>query len=90
MARFIKTDEPHIVSPNVIVFVRKKDDGVVVGRIITMKVTHAGVTPTTTASDDPPVADALRLASDLADAGHVDVSVVDPDGLLQSDWGLLD
>ena len=89
MAKFIKTTEAHVESHNVVLFVRRKDDGTIVGRIITMTVTHAGVTPMTTAADDPPIADAIALAAERADTSQGDVSVVDPDGLWQPEWGRL-
>ncbi len=89
MAKFLKVAEPRVESNDVVLVVRRSDDGVPVGRIVTMAVTHAGVTPTTT-DEDPPIGEAIRLASKLAEERHVAVSVVDPDSLWEPKWGTLD
>ena len=90
MPRFIRTEEANLDARDVVLGVKRGDDGKVVGRIVALTITHAGLTPTTTAPDDLPVDEALREAVDLVTSADSDISVVDPEGLWQPSWGTLE
>ena len=90
MPRFIKTAEADVDAQRVVLGIKRDDHGMVVGRIVAMTVTHAGLTPTTTAPDDLPVEEAVREAVGLATSVGSDISVVDPEGLWQPAWGTLE
>ncbi len=90
MPRFIKTEEAEVDAQRVVLGIKRDDDGKVVGRIVAMTLTHAGLTPTTTAPDDLPVDEAVRYAVDIATSAESDISVVDPEALWQPAWGKLE
>ena len=90
MPRFIKTEEASLDARSVVLGVKRGDNGKIVGRIVALTITHAGLTPTTTALDDLPIDEAIREAVDLATSAESDISVVDPEGLWQTSWGVLE
>lgn len=89
MPRFIKTEGADPEAQSVVLGIKRGSDGTIVGRIVALTITHAGLTPTTTAPDDAPIAEAIKEAVDLAASAESAISVVDPEGLWQPSWGAL-
>jgi hypothetical protein len=85
VAVFRKVDEDSIGSTPISMAVLEAKDGTIVGRIVTN-----GIDETfSTFPDDPPIADAISIASRLATTNKVAVNVYDPQNKWQKEWGIL-
>lgn len=85
MALFKKVEEKDIGSTPISLAVMETDDGLIVGKIVT----HGIDQMFSTVPYDPPIADAISIASRLALQNMVAVNVYDPQNRWQTNWGIL-
>jgi len=85
MALFRKVEEDNIGATAVTLAVMEADDGIIVGRVIGVGIDEF----VSTLPNDPPIVDAIAIASKLATANNVSVSVYDPQNRWQPAWGYL-
>jgi hypothetical protein len=85
MALFKKVEDKDIGSTPISLAVMETDDGIIVGRIVA----HGIDQMFSTVPYDPPIADAISIASRLATQNNVAVNVYDPQNRWQANWGVL-
>ena len=89
--RFRRIAESEVEPTRVTLRVMAGENATPIGRVSTLAYGEAGgVEMMTTEGADPPIATALKLATELATFKEQDVDVVDPDALWRAEWGELD
>jgi hypothetical protein len=86
MTLFKKIEEQQIGSSPITLGVLEADDGLIVGRVTA----HGNGEIFSTLPYDPPIEDAISIASRFATLNNVPVAVYDPENKWQPSWGLLD
>jgi hypothetical protein len=85
MALLKKVEFEQVGSSEITIAVSETDDGIVVGRVVAKD----GGKMFSTAPYDPPIKDAISIASRFATVNKVAVSVYDPQNRWQPSWGTL-
>lgn len=85
MVVFRKVIEAEIGSSPISLAVMENEDGLIVGRIMVDGIEQMFKT----APYDPPIAEAISVASRLAVTNNVEVNVYDPENRWQREWGVL-